>query len=169
MSAYDDGCYCSSSITSSVLIFRTFDLHVVRSRLCKSFPEMDSGRESRVGISPKTKQHRLEEVMCTWIMYTCEQALVREVCVCRKACFPLYCTGNSMAAAEIQILQKKRAQNRVELQNDRRGPLTNPVKESASKKHEMVMSSASVDALQPQKTRQTPALRRIQTIEHEHE
>ena len=54
-----------------------------------------------------------------------------------------------VAAAEIQFLQKKWAQNRVGLWNDRRGPLTNPVKESASKKHEMVMSSASVDALQP--------------------
>ena len=54
-----------------------------------------------------------------------------------------------MAAAEIQFLQKNWAQNRVGLWNDRRGPLTNPVKESASKKHEMMMSSASVDALQP--------------------
>ena len=60
----------ASSITSSVMIFPTFDLHAVRSRLYKSCPEMDSGREFRVGISPKTKQHRLEEVMCTWIMCT---------------------------------------------------------------------------------------------------
>ena len=29
---------------------------------------------------------RLEEVMCTWIMCTCEQALIREICVCPKAC-----------------------------------------------------------------------------------
>ena len=61
-----------------------------------------------------------------------------------------------MAAAEIQFLQNDRAQNHAGLLNDRRGPLTNPVKESASKKHEMVMSSAYVDApqpLQPQKTR----------------
>ena len=41
-------------ITSSV-IFPTFDLHAVRSRLYKSCPEMDSGREFRVGITPKTK------------------------------------------------------------------------------------------------------------------
>ena len=62
-------------------------LYVLVSRLYKSCPEMDSGREFRVGVSPKTKWHRLEEVMCTWIMCTWEQALVREVCVCRKACF----------------------------------------------------------------------------------
>ena len=48
----------------------TFDLHAVRSRLHKSCPEMDSGREFRVGISPTTKWHRLEEVMCTWITCT---------------------------------------------------------------------------------------------------
>ena len=78
----------ANSITSSVvMIFPTLDLHAVRSRLYKSCPEMDSGREFRVGVSPKTKWHRLEEVMCTWIMCTWEQALVREVCVCRKACF----------------------------------------------------------------------------------
>ena len=50
-----------NNITFSVMIFPTFDLHAVRSRLYKSCPEMDSGREFRVGISPKT--NRLEEVM----------------------------------------------------------------------------------------------------------
>ena len=160
-----------NNITFSVMIFPTFDLHAVRSRLYKSCPEMDSGREFRAGISPKTKQHRLEEVMCTRIMCTCEQAQVREVCVCRKACFcRSIVLGTVWLLQKYKFYNKNRAQNRVGLQNDRRGPLTNPVKESASKKHEMVMSSASVDALQPlqpQKTRQTPALRRIQTIEHE--
>ena len=149
----------ASSITASVMIFPTFDLNAARSLLYKSCPEMDSGREFRVGITPKTKQHRLKYVMCA-----CEQALVREVCVCRKACscrsnVP---SGNMIAAAEMQFLKENRAQNRVGLYNDQRCSLTNPVKESASEKHEMVVSSVSVRALQPlqpQKTRQTPARR----------
>ena len=48
----------------------TFDLHAVRSRVYKSCAEMDSRREFRVGISPKTKWYRLEEVVCTWITCT---------------------------------------------------------------------------------------------------
>ena len=62
---------------------------------------MDSGGEFRVGISPKTKQHRLEEVTCTWIMCTCKQALVREVCVCHKACF-----CSSVVLGLVWLLQK---------------------------------------------------------------
>ena len=45
----------SSMASSALMIFPTFDLHAVRSRLYKSCPEMDSGREFRVEISPKTK------------------------------------------------------------------------------------------------------------------
>ena len=48
----------------------TFDLHAVRSRVYKSCAEMDSRREFRVGISPKTKWYRLEVVVCTWITCT---------------------------------------------------------------------------------------------------
>ena len=44
-----------NNITFSVMIFPTFDLHAVRSRLYKSCPEMDGGREFRVEISPRNK------------------------------------------------------------------------------------------------------------------
>ena len=44
---------------------------------------------------------RLEEVMCTWIMCTCEQALIREACDCRKACF-----CRSIVLGTVWLLQK---------------------------------------------------------------
>ena len=73
----------------------------------------------------------------------------------------------------IYILQKKSGTKTCRIIDNRRGPLTNPVKESASKKHEMVMSSTSDICRRTATTATTKdkidaCLRRIYTIiEHE--
>ena len=48
--------------------------------------------------------------MCTWIMCTCEQALVRDVCVCRKACF---CC--SIVLGTVWLLQKYKFYQKIGL------------------------------------------------------
>ena len=115
--------------------------------------------------------------MCTWIMCPCEQALVREVCVCRKACLCCSIVLGTVWLLQkyiyIYILQKKSGTKTCRIIDNRRGPLTNPVKESASKKHEMVMSSTSDICRRTATTATTKGkidacLRRIYTIiEHE--